>query len=143
MVCTFFGHREFPLEFIPQLKQVIIKLIDDCKVDVFYVGNQGGFDFTVFKLLNDIRDEYGHIKFYIVLAYLPRKNNGYTYYDYSDTIYPEGIENVHPKFAIIKRNEWMLKRADIVVTYVEHNYGGAWQFKILAEKKGKIVINIG
>ena len=36
----------------------------------------------------------------------------------------------------------MIEKSDYVVTYVHHSFGGAAQFKEIAEKKGKIVINI-
>ena len=46
------------------------------------------------------------------------------------------------KLRIVERNKWMINRADIVVTYVTHITGGAAEFKALAEKKGKMVINV-
>ena len=93
-------------------------------------------------ILNDLRKIYTHIKLYVVLAYLPQKKGNYTYYNYLDTIYPNGLEKVPPKFAIIKRNEWMIDKSDIVVTYVKHDYSCASTFKTMAEKCGKRVINI-
>lgn len=34
----------------------------------------------------------------------------------------------------------MIQQSDVVVTYVTHNFGGAAQFKELAEKQNKYVI---
>lgn len=36
----------------------------------------------------------------------------------------------------------MIEQSDYVVTYVNHNFGGAARFKELAERKHKTVINI-
>ena len=36
----------------------------------------------------------------------------------------------------------MLQRADFVVTYVTHSWGGAAQFAEAAEKQGKAVYNL-
>ena len=36
----------------------------------------------------------------------------------------------------------MIEQADIVVTYVTHSFGGAAQFKEMAEKQGKTVIEL-
>jgi hypothetical protein len=36
----------------------------------------------------------------------------------------------------------MIKQSDVVVTYVTHNFGGAAQFKEMAEKQGKMVIEL-
>ena len=32
---------------------------------------------------------------------------------------------VHPRYAIERRNRWMLERSDYVMTYVHHGWGGA------------------
>ena len=76
----------------------------------------------------------------MVLAYLPTKKNEYE--DHSNTILPEGIEAVPKRFAISWRNKWMINQADVVVTYVTHTYGGAAQFKAMAERQGKLVIEL-
>ena len=104
-------------------------------VDAFYVGTQGTFDRLVYAVLCDIRKHYG-IKIYRVLAYMPKLGDADTY----DTILPEGLENSHPRYAIIKRNEWMLNRCEYVIAYVTHISSGSYKFVKYAEKKGKTVI---
>ncbi len=141
-VCTFFGHRDTPKEIEPTLRSTLIDLIENKKIDLFYVGNQGGFDYIVRKNLESLKSVYPHIGYAIILAYLPNKKCEFDEIDYSNTIYPAGMENIPPKYAIIKRNRWMIDKADYVVTYVKYIIGGAAQFKELAEKKGKIVINL-
>ena len=76
-----------------------------------------------------------------MLAYLPKKKD-FDLTDFSDTVYPDGLENVPPRFAIDKRNRLMLDWADVVITYVCTSIGGAAKFKELAENKGKRVINL-
>lgn len=76
----------------------------------------------------------------MVLAYLPRPDGEHQ--DYADTLFPEGIEMVPRRYAISWRNRWMLRRADYVVTYVTHGWGGAAQFAELAKKQGKMVCNL-
>ena len=71
---------------------------------------------------------------------MPGKKTEYD--DYSDTMLPEGIESVRPHYAISWRNNWMLKQADFVVTYISHSYGGAAQYMKKAKIQKKIVINI-
>ena len=39
---------------------------------------------------------------------------------FEDTMFPEGLELVHPRYAIERRNGWMLERSDYFVTYVHH-----------------------
>ncbi len=141
MVCTFFGHWDTGEEIIPDLQKEIINLIENKNVDTFYVGNHGHFDGYAEEILKNLKEIYPHIKYSVVLAYLPRGDDG-DYYDFSNTIYPEGIEKSPLKFAITKRNKWMIEKSDFVITYVKRVIGGAAQFKELAEKKKKIIIEI-
>lgn len=138
--CTFFGHRDTPYEIKPKLKMILEMLIEEYDVKKFYVGNQGNFDSVVKNVLEELLTEYADIKYYIVLAYMPKAENSYK--SLENTILPGEIEVVPPKYAIIRRNEWMVAKADYVITYVKYGFGGAARFKEYSEKAGKTVINI-
>ena len=139
MVCTFFGHKDTPKEIEPTLRSTLIDLIENKNVTVFYVGNNGNFDLMVRYQLKELSELYP-ITYNVVLAYLPTKKSEYD--DYTNTILPDGIETTPKRFAISWRNKWMVQQADIVVTYVTHNFGGAAQFKEMAVKHGKTVIEL-
>lgn len=138
--CTFFGHRDCPETIKSLLREVLVDLITNNGVVTFYVGNQGRFDGIVRSVLREFEQTYPEIHYAVVLAYLPGKKNEYD--DFSDTIFPEGIETVHPRYAIDWRNRWMLQRADFVVTYITHPWGGAAKFAEKAKREGKTVINL-
>ena len=138
--CTFFGHRECPDSIKTQLRAVLINLITNHDVDMFYVGNQGRFDAIARGVLQELKNEYPQINYTVVLAYMPGRQMDYD--DYSDTMLPEGIESVHPRYAISWRNNWMLRQSDYVVTYITHSWGGAAHFAESARKQNKHIINI-
>ena len=138
--CTFFGHRECPDSVKVKLRDVLIDLIINHDVDTLYVGNQGRFDAIVLSVLRELKKEYPQINYAVVLAYVPGKRTEYD--DYSDTMLPEGIESVHPRYAISWRNNWMLRQSDYVVTYITHSWGGAAHFTESARKQNKHIINI-
>ena len=138
--CTFFGHRECPDFVKVKLREVLIDLITNHNVDMFYIGNQGRFDVIVRSVLRELKEEYPQINYTVVVAYMPGKQTEYD--DYSDTILPEGIESVHPRYAIAWRNNWMLRQSDYVVTYITHSWGGAYQYAEKAKRGGKVVINL-
>ena len=140
-VCTFFGHRECPDAIKPKLREVLVGLIVNHGVDMFYVGNQGQFDAIVRSSLRELQKEYPQMGYAVVLAYMPGKQNEYD--DHSDTMLPEGIESIHPRYAISWRNNWMLRESDYVVSYITHSWGGAAQYATKAKKQGKTVINLG
>ena len=138
--CTFFGHRECPDSVNTKLREVLIDLISNHDVDMFYVGSQGRFDVIVRGVLRELKKEYPQINYAVVLAYIPRKQTEYD--DNSDTMLPEGIESVHPRYAISWRNKWMIKQSDYVVTYTTRFWGGAAQFAEMAKHLMKTVINL-
>lgn len=139
--CTFFGHRDCPEAVRPKLREVLVELIERHGVDRFYVGRQGAFDAMVRSVLRELTELYPHISYAVVLERLPGPRDQ-AVWDFSDTIFPEGLELVPPRFAISRRNLWMLKQADLVVTYVTHGWGGAAQFGEKARRQKKTVINL-
>ena len=72
-ICTFFGHKECPDSIKPQLRDVLIDLITNHDVDMFYVGNQGQFDAIVRGVLRELKKECPQINYAVVLAYIPGK----------------------------------------------------------------------
>lgn len=138
-VCTFFGHRDCPETIRPELRRALTELIEHHQVDMFYVGNQGGFDRLVRGVLRELAMEYPHICYAVVLAYLPGENDRQ---DNSDTMLPEGMELAHPRYASSRRNKWMLNQADYVLTYISHSWGGAARWAEKAQREGKQVYNL-
>ena len=133
MVVAFFGHRDAREDIEPKIKETVKDLIENHGADTFLVGNNGNFDAMVKKVLTKAEELYPHVKYSVVLAYLPIQKKEYE--DHSHSVFPEGLEKVPLRFAISKRNELMIKRCQTVVAYVTHNYGGAYRFKTMAEKK--------
>lgn len=138
-ICTFFGHRECPELSKERLYIEIEKLISQ-GVYTFYVGNNGQFDAHVRRILRQLQSVYPFIKYAVVLAYLPTETSANE--NYTDTLYPEGMEEGPPRFAIERRNKWMLNEADYVICYVRYAWGGAYKFSSLAKRRGKNVINL-
>ena len=137
-ICTFFGHRDCPDTIKPKLRAVLVALIERRSVNSFYVGNKGAFDRMVLSVLRELTELYPHIQYAVVLERLPVKcEEGCTH-----TILPEGMETVPPRFAIDRRNRWMLEHGDTVVCYVTHGWGGAAKYTEMAERQKKTVINL-
>lgn len=141
MICTFFGHRDCSEDVREKLREAIVGLIEKKSVNTFYVGEQGNFDRLVYAELKDLKKRYPNITFAIVLAYHPGTRQERSAEE-CDTLFPEIPENVLPRYAIDKRNRWMIEKADYVITYVRHVTGGAAKYRNAAVKKGKIVIEI-
>ena len=135
---TFCGHGEIHGE--NELKEWLERTVEDLiknGAEIFLLGGYGRFDSMAALTVWDLKKRYPHIKSTLVVPYLDRKYPS-KYYD--DTLYPS-LENVPKRFAISKRNEWMVNEADVVVAYVIHSWGGAAKTLEYAERKKKKIIN--
>ncbi len=139
MTCCFFGHRDTPPHIANQLAPLLLRLVEEMGVDRFLVGSEGAFDRMVTAVLAEYKKEHPTVRCYTVLAYMPQKQGE----PFSlETIYPEGLESVPRRFAIDRRNKWMLKQSDITVGYVRNSIGNAPRYLEMAKKSGKTVIRL-
>ena len=61
---------------------------------------------------------------------------------YDAILYPE-IEDKPLRFAITYRNKYMVERADYVIAYIDHDWGGAYTAYKHAIRKNKSIFNLG
>ena len=125
--------------------QIVNKIPREEKV-TFYLGGYGAFDEICAQVCRDLRKEYKNIELVYVTPYISlssqRNIKEMQRCGLCDTaIYPP-LENVQPKFAISKRNEWMIANSDIVIVYISHSYGGAYNSFKFAQRKKKKIINV-
>lgn len=138
MIVTFCGHREVDntLEVGNWLSQVIEDLIKK-GAKIFYLGGYGKFDSLCKKVLMEYKIIYPDIQILLIVPYI---NHKLEIKGYDGTIYPE-IENIPPRYAILKRNRWMVEKSDVVISYVINNYGGAFKTLEYSIQKGKNIIS--
>ena len=143
MVCTFFGHRDTPYEILPLLEETVERLIREGGVDTFYVGCEGNFDRMAARLLCRLQQTHP-ITFSVVLSRLPEARDKALHPEWAayPTIFPQELELTPPRFAIDRRNRWMLEQAHWAITYVRYLTGGAAKFQALALRRGKRVLNL-
>lgn len=137
MIVTFCGHREVhePEKVKGWLEEVVDSLIHE-GADTFYLGGYGQFDALAAAVVREKKERYPQIRSVLVLPYLDRE---YDASAYDETLYPP-LENVPKRYAISKRNEYMVDHADVVVTYVVFCFGGAYKTTQYAERKLKRMI---
>ena len=138
--CCFFGHRQVTHNIREKLTAIIEKLITEDNVTEFYVGNQGQFDSTVYSVLKELKAKYPQIRYTVVLSYMPDEHIKKVYGE--DTFFPDGMESVPKKYAISKRNDWMIQQSGFAVCYVYKVTGGAAKFREKAEKKELRIIEV-
>lgn len=138
MNCIFFGHREVGLELEFKLRAAIFLAVK-CGARHFYVGNNGGFDFLVERVLRDVVCENDELEYSIVLSRIDEQAIGG---EQEATVFCEGMERALPRFAVSKRNDWLLKNADMLIAYVSHRFSNCEKLLSRARKRGIRILNL-
>ena len=138
MTITFCGHSNFSFDTTvkEKLKALLLQKIRKNPTCKFYLGGYGNFDSLCLSILKEIKADFPNIELLFITPYL---NNEYSkletaklYYD--GIIYPP-LENVPPRFCILRRNEWMVDEADFVIAFVKYSWGGAAKTLEYAKRK--------
>ncbi len=114
---------------------------------MFLVGRNGEFDKYVASAIRQIKKaslKY-NCELILVLPYLTAEflNNKASFENYYDSvILSHTASKAHPKSAIQIRNKDMVDQADLIICYIENNFGGAYKAIKYAEKQKKKIINL-
>lgn len=140
--CFFIGHREADERLLPILTATIEWLITEEQVSFFYVGGYGGFDRIAATAVKKLKLQHSEISLMLVLPYHPGERPIETPYGFNGTYYPEGLEKVPRRYAIVRANEIMAKQSDWLVAYVRHGASNSRRILEYAQKQGTGCINI-
>ena len=159
LTVSFFGHRHMktPLQTEQNLEKIISHLLQENDFIEFLVGRNGEFDqivsSTIRKCKRQIRNDnsvliwimpYSSVLIWIMpystAEYRNNKRSFLAYYDEIEIC--EQAAAAHYKAAFQIRNRAMVDRSDLVILYIDHSYGGAYQTFQYVKKIGKKHINI-
>ena len=148
MRISFTGHSQIVSsnEIKEKVKEHIRSLIPANEPLECYLGGYGDFDIVCARACKELKNEYACIQLIYISPYISiREQEKIKEMQCAglcdSTIFPP-IENTPPRYAISKRNEWMMSQADIVIAYVNHHFGGAYKSFQIAKRKNKRIINI-
>lgn len=146
MVISFCGHREF-IPDAEKEKFIIDTLINYANTTdklYCYTGGYGAFDWFAASCINKAKKAAPNILSYLIIPYITASHLDkiclYTK-EFDEIIYPP-LEDVPPKFAIIRRNEWMIDNSDLLIACVKYSWGGAAKTLEYAKKRGKPILSI-
>lgn len=146
---SFFGHRQIdnPLQIELQLEEIISSLLKREEYIEFLVGRDGEFDqlvsSTIRRCKRRIRDDNSALIWVMPYPTAEFRDNEDSFRDYYDEIeICEQAATTHYKSAFQIRNRVMVDRSDLVILYVEHPSGGAYQTFRYVQKSGKKFINL-
>ena len=148
MIITFVGHGETTIDHAlsKKIRETILSSVSSSPSVTFYCGGYGDFDLHCASICRALKKEIPNCEVVFVTPYItPSQQRKIKHLIdtglYDASIYPP-IEKTPLRFAIAKRNEWMVAEADLIIAYVSQSYGGAWNTLSFARRKQKTIINL-
>lgn len=74
-----------------------------------------------------------------MIPYHPAERGIEVHPGFDGTFYPEGMENVPRKVAIVRANQYMIRNADTVICYVKH-FGNTRALLEQAQKRSDLYV---
>ena len=139
LICMYLNKSDMTASPFYNAEDALAKLDGDRKPDLIILDlnlpGMSGFDF-----LQELKKKYTGIRSYLILSYIPgeKKESDTEFYSNFDNIIYPSLERIPPRYAILKRNEWMIDNSDFLIAYVGHNWGGAYKTLQYAKKKNHI-----
>ncbi len=146
MIVTFCGHKNFraTADYENRLLDVLHERVGNQSVDM-YLGEYGGFDHFAYACCRKYKETHPNTNLVWVTPYLrftgSRDHSEWDRSRYDSILYPE-LQNVPPRYAISHRNKYMVEKADLVVAYIDHTWGGAYTTYMHAKRKHKEIWNL-
>ena len=148
MIITFIGHSVISNK--DEVKIMIKKIVaDNASQDepiTCYLGGYGDFDEVCAQAVTELKKTHQDITRIYVTPYIGLREQEkikdlQAQKLYDGYIYPP-LENVPKRFAIVKRNEWMVSSADLIVSYVKRHGGNSYKALSIGKRKSKKIVNV-
>ncbi len=140
--CFFIGSRHATIRIKEKLAEAIEKHITEYGVTTFIVGHYGSFDSLVISVLRETKKRHENIKLYLLAPYAFNQQTENPE-SFDGIFYPEGLEFVPMRYAIVQANRYMVQQSDYLISYP----GVCNSLKIVEyaqrrEKKGLIKVTL-
>lgn len=141
--CFFIGHRDAPDDVYPTLVAEVQRHIVELDVREFIVGKYGAFDHLAAKAVREMKEKYPQVSLTLLLPYHPAERPVQKPEGYDSTYYPDGMERVPRRFAIVRANRYMVAHVDYLIAYVWHTASNARELVEYAQRRqGKGLIQV-
>ena len=142
MIVMFCGHAQFlsTAECEKRILAFLEEKVGDRAAEM-YLGGYGEFDSFAYACCKKYKEKHPNISLVFVTPYLEAGKCSYREKEYDLILYPE-IENKPKRYAITYRNRYMAEKADYVIAYVSHGWGGAYATYMYAKSREKEIFNL-
>jgi len=142
--CFFIGHSITPDEVRRRLAEAVEQHITKYGVTSFTVGHYGAFDAMSAGAVKAAKKRHPEVTLNLLLPYHPFDHPIEVPKGFDGTYYPEGMETVPKRAAIVQANRYMVQNSDYLITYCRHpgNTRDLVEYAQRREKKGLIQVTL-
>ena len=137
--CFLFGHRDAPDGLRSCIEAAVEYHYRELGINQFIIGAYGNFDRMAAGAVKAVKQRHSDICLSLLLPYHPAERPVEIPPGFVSTLYPEGMESVPRKFAIVRANQYMVKNADTVICYVKH-FGNTRALLEQAQKRSDLYV---
>lgn len=133
--CFLMGHRDAPDSIRSELIRTIERCISELGITTFIVGQYGNFDRLAVCPLVEAKKRHPEITLLLLIPYHPADRTVKAPPGFDGTYYPEGMETVPKRLAIIRANRYIIDRAECLIAYAWHPASNAREQLEYAQKR--------
>ncbi len=121
--CFMMGDRDTTEAILPMLEKEVERLILECEVTEFVVGNHGAFDRMGARAVIKAKKRYMGITLTMLLPYHPAERPVELPKGVDGSFYPPHMEKVPRRLAIVRANRYMADHADCLIAFTRNPVG--------------------
>ena len=133
--CFLIGHHDAPESIYPALQREIERHITELGVTEFIVGHYGNFDRMAARALVAAKQIHPEISLWLLLPYHPAEQKVDVPKVFDGSFYPEGMEKVPRRLAILRANQYVVDHVNFLIAYIR--YTGSNSHKLVEAAKRK------
>ena len=114
--CFFIGHREAPESIYERLFQAVEHHITEYGVTDFVVGGYGIFDRLAARAVIEAKQHHSDVTLTLLMPYY-RTDAEPLPDGFDGSLFPDGLETVPKRAAILRANQYMIHHCDYLIVY--------------------------
>ena len=137
--CFFIGHRDAPESIYERLFQAVERHISEYGVTDFVVGGYGNFDRLAARAVIEAKQHHSDITLTLLMPYY-RADADSLPNGFDGSLFPDGLETVPKRAAILRANQYMIHHCDYLIAYDAGHIGNTRKLVADARKIERLYI---
>ena len=137
--CFFIGHRDAPESIYNRLLTAVECHISEYGVTDFVVGRYGNFDRLAARAVMEAKRHHADVTLTLLMPYY-RTDAEPLPDGFDGSLFPDGLETVPKRAAILRANQYMIHHCDYLIAYDSGYIGNTRKLVAEARRIGKLCL---